>query len=367
MNAIRQRRAFLWQGLFFAAVALAISPLLGDSAHAVSITGSTYASENGGPTPNPTSKSYNLSNLSSVSASIRSDVEYAHAESYASAMVTANGVVKTTGGLAWTDVTSPTTLLNNRGDVWNASATGTTIQANYTGNGTAPNSAPFQFSLPASIAQSADPYYSNPAPPPAGYTDPTSLVPQVSGGMVAQGVTVNGGGNSLPSFFDVFVTVEASAFNGTTTVPLFNGSYEFNPSTGAYTPSGNFMTDVFGNPAEQPEVVFSGSAHSPSDYSLVFPQDILGNTFQAPVGSPFTVDIDTSVSMGDPGNPGNFNFSGLSDPDGVLGAGGSVTGQFLLTDPSDFSVSAVPEPSAICLAAFAAAGLMLQLRRRKQS
>ena len=88
MNANRQRRAFLWLGLSMGAAVLALSPLLGDSAHAVTITGSTYAAAT--PPPGPlvsTSKSYNLFSLTSVSANIRSDELVSHAQSYASASV----------------------------------------------------------------------------------------------------------------------------------------------------------------------------------------------------------------------------------------------------------------------------------------
>jgi hypothetical protein len=385
MNSIRQRRAVRWEILLIGAAALAISPLLGDPAHAVTITGTTYASESGGPTPNPTSASYNMTNLSSVSANIRSDVADAHAESYASASVGANGVTKTTGGLAWVTVTSPASLYDPRGDLWNASATGTVIQANYTPSGSLSglNTAPFQFSLPASIFATSDPFYSTPitlstdpptmVPPLTGV--PTSMQPPVTGtGMnqkVAQGVVANGVGSSLPSFFDIFVDVDATAYNGIKGAPgvtgtsLFSGMYEFNPSTGAYTPSGNFVTDVFGHPAEQPTITPSSDPNTPG-YSLTFQNDILGGLFGAQVGSPFTVEIETSEMMGDPNNPtATFDFSGLNDPQGQLGVGGSVTGAFLLTDQSDFSVSAVPEPSAFCLAAFAAVGLLLGLRRRK--
>jgi hypothetical protein len=123
MNSFRRRSVLPWEILFTGAVALAISPLFGGPALAVTITGSTYASETLGPAPNPTSASSNMTNLSSVSASIRSDVADAHAESYASASVGANGVAKTTGGLAWVTVTSPANLYDPRGDVGNASAT----------------------------------------------------------------------------------------------------------------------------------------------------------------------------------------------------------------------------------------------------
>ncbi len=363
MNAIRQRRDYLWLGLLVGAASLAISPLLGDSAHAVTITGTTYAAAT--PPPGPlvsTSKSYNLYSLTSASANIRSDEIVSHAQSYASASVGPTGVTKTTGGLAWTD--APTTIDNLRGDVWNASASGTTIEATYNGSGMAPNTTTFQFLLPASILATADPYYYLPAAPPAGYTDPTimQLPLNTANQTVAQGVVSNG--TNLPSFFDVFVDVEATAYNGVkgdpgvTAFPLYSGSYHFDPNTGVFTSNG-FLTNGVTESVKQ-----SDDPTMPQ-YTLGFNGDILGTPFQAPVDAPFTVEINTSVSMGDPSNPeaDTFDLTGAIDHAGVFSAGGSVTAEFLLTDPSEFTVTAVPEPSAICLAIFAAAGLMLSLRR----
>jgi len=369
MNSTCQRRAVLRATLFIGAAALVISPLLGGAAHAVTITGSTYASETGGPTPNPTSASYNLTNLTSVSDSIRSSVTNAYAESYASAMVTQSGVTKTAGGLGWTN--TATTLYNARSDLWNASATGTTIEANYTGNGTVPSVAPFQFSLPASILETADPYYSNGG---AASGDPPSMMPPVSGGMVAQGVNGDGIGQGSPTNPQppVIVSVVATAYNGiegsshVTGTSLFDGSYEFDPTTGDYTLTGSFQ-----NAANQ--FLLNGGASGGTnttnplmpEYTLGFNGSILGATFDAPVNTPFSVDIETSVMMGDPSDPTDFDSTGLSGQFGQIGAGGSVTAQFLLTDTSDFSVSAVPEPSSLWLAAFAAAGLILVCRRRR--
>jgi len=157
MNSIRQRRALV---LIVGSVTLAISPPFGDPACAVTITGNTYASQNTPPVVSATN-SYNKSDLVTVSANIRSDTTVSHAQSTASAYVDAAGVHKTTSGRAWTDVTSPTTLFNPRGDIWNASATGTKIIANYTdpSNPSNPPTATFQFSLPASILKSNDPFF----------------------------------------------------------------------------------------------------------------------------------------------------------------------------------------------------------------
>ncbi|HKD36547.1 MAG TPA: hypothetical protein VKB78_07090, partial [Pirellulales bacterium] len=83
-------------GLFIAG-----SLLLPSSALGVTISGSTYAAETGGPTPNPASTSFNLTDPVSVSDSIRSDVKYSHAQAWAQASITCDGIVKTTGGRGW--------------------------------------------------------------------------------------------------------------------------------------------------------------------------------------------------------------------------------------------------------------------------
>jgi len=161
------------------------------------------------------------------------------------------------------------------------------------------------------------------------------LLPTTAGGTkVSQGVIGNGVGtpatpNPLPSFSDVFVNVQASAQFGSTVSPLFSGSYEFNASTGQYLPSGDFAT----NSSVIPVITPSSNSNLP-EYTLGFQQDILGGAFDAPVGQQFTVLIDSSMRMGDPSNPSTFDFSSSSSHGGVIGAGGSVTGTFLLQQPS---------------------------------
>ncbi len=376
MNSIRQRRALT---LIVGAVALAISPALGIPARAVTITGNTFASQTGGSPPASAANSYNMTNLTGVSANIRSDTTVSHAQSAASAVVGNAGVTKTTSGRAWTD--APTTTFNARGDIWNASATGTQIIANYTGLGSAPATVPFQFALPAQIPLLTDPFYNasgQPAnSPPPGYTDPTAMLLPVSGTTpanqtVAQGAIANGSG-TLPSFFDVYVDVEANAlFNGTTT-PLFSGTYIFNPVTGQFTGTGDFDQTTNNSPVKLLIPPPNTTDSTKPEYSLGFAQDITSQTypttFNAPVGQQFSVFIDTSIMMGDPSHPDNtdFDYSNASAFGGAVGIGGSVTAQFMLPTElqSQFMVQAVPEPSTLCLAAIAGVALLWQRRRRR--
>ena len=109
------------------------SASLGSDARAVTITGSTFAAETGGPGPNPASTSFNIGSPTTVSDSIRSDVQYAHAQAWANATVDCSGVTKSTGGRAWSDAPGG---LDSRSTLWNASASGTQVVANYTGQGT---------------------------------------------------------------------------------------------------------------------------------------------------------------------------------------------------------------------------------------
>jgi hypothetical protein len=235
---------------------------------------------------------------------------------------------------------------------------------------------PFQFSLPAQIPLLADPFYNSsgqPANPPPSGTDPSAMLLPVTGSTpqtqtVAQGAIANGSG-TLPSFFDVFVDVEANAQFANSTTPLFSGTYIFNPITGQFTGTGNFDPAAPGSTVKPVIPAPNSNDTTKPEYSLGFQQDILGGTFNAPVGQQFTVSINTSIAMGDPSHPDNFNFdySNATAFGGAVGTGGSVTAQFLLPSAlqDQFTVQAVPEPSTICLAAVAGVGLLLQLRRRK--
>ncbi len=381
MKTIRTNRVLAQRLCFATAIALG---LLGSASpcSAVQITGNTYAAENGGPTTNPSAKSYNLVDPISVSANIRSDVGYSHAQSWASASVNpdGSGITKTTGGRAWGD--NPPTSFSARSNLWNASATGTKIVANYKPSGSQSGSPTFNFSLPKSIAKTADPFYNTaaiqsnlnynqPGNDPSSTANPSSMLLPVSGAsgseIVSQGVITNG---ALPQSFDVFVDVDAFVQGGPA---LFQGGYEFNPNTGVYAPYGDFpaanSSDVFISPRN------SNDPNAP-EFSLTFLKDIAGASYVAATGVPFDVKINLDATMGNrnkqdltasgfTGTTYDLTGTGLPNHGNVTGAGSEVTANFLVQNTQDFFVSPVPEPSTLGLATCAAFGLMLAARRRK--
>lgn len=340
---------------------LFLATLYAVPAPAVTINGSTYAANTGGPPVNPASNNYFVMNPTSASASIRSDVTWSHAQSWASAYVTASGVTKTTGGRGWID-TPPTAfapLYDGKSNLWNAYASGTQIVV----NGPGANAA-MHFVIPASgIPTSLN---AMPANLPAGSSanpagDPQSITPPADG----QGLVVNGtlGAGSMPSFFDVFVQVDATAQQGASpATDLFHGTYTFDPNTGAFQGTGGFAGV---NP-----VITPGNPGDPNapQFTLTFPTDIVGGSFDPKVGQPFDATINAYMTMGDPGRqfpsvvPTPFDFSNRSG--GPVGAGGAFAAQFLLNDPANFTVTVAPEPSSIILAGIALTAAWAFGRRR---
>ncbi|HEV2971139.1 MAG TPA: PEP-CTERM sorting domain-containing protein [Pirellulales bacterium] len=347
-------------------VGLLVFVLAASSARAVVINGATYAAENGGPAPNPTSKSYNVGNLNSASASIRSDVVYSHAQSWAQATLTGSGVVKSSGGRGWVDVppTAVPPLYDGKSNLWNAYASGTTLVANYTGPGAPPPTATFQFQIP----QNGVPGFNSASSATILPTDPTQLTPPSNG----QGLVLSGSNGSLafPSFFDVFVQVDATAQQGATFVNLFHGTFTFDPGMRTFTnQTGGFAGVNFGI---TPDPVF------PNTFHVSYPT-INGGSFDAAVGVPFDANINVYATMGDPSQSFNFgkpstypnpyDFTPYNNPltnGQPVGAGGTITTNFF-TDPSKFTVTAVPEPSSLALAAVGGLGMILAMRRRSRS
>ncbi|HKD36229.1 MAG TPA: PEP-CTERM sorting domain-containing protein [Pirellulales bacterium] len=319
-------------------------------APAVIINGSTYAAETGGPLPNPASTSYNLVNPTSVSTSIRSDVKWSHAQSWASAYVTPSGVTKTTGGRGWID-TPPTAfapLYDGKSNLWNAYASGTQLIV----NGAGPV-ASFHFVIPANgIATSFNAQPANQA------GDPNQITPPPDG----QGIVINGsqGSGSMPSFFDVFAQLDVTAQQGAgPKVDIFHGTFLVDPNTNSFQGTGGF--------AGITPVITPGSGNSPQ-FTLAFPTDITGASFDALVGQPFNLQFDEYMTMGDPNHqfpsltPTPFDFSSRSG--GPVGAGGAFAAQFLLDDPRQFTVTPLPEPGSLVLAGIGVLGCCLALRRR---
>ena len=324
--------------------------LISSPARAVTITGSTYAAETGGPLPNPKSVPYSLTNPTSVSANVRADVVYSHAQSWASAQVTPSGVTKTTGGRGWVDVPGG---FDGRANLWNAYASGTQLIVNGP-----PGAAGFHFVIPANGVPAQ--FNAQPANE-AG--DPSQITPPPGG----QALVINGsqGSGSMPSFFDVFVQLDVTAQQGAgPKVDLFHGTFLVDPNN---TPPQFQGTGGF---AGVTPTIAAGSGGTPQ-YTLTFPTDITGGSFDAVVGQPFTLNFDEYMTMGDPNHqfpgsppPAPFDFSNRTA--GPIGAGGAFAAQFLLDDPRSFTVAPTPEPSSLLLAAIGALGACWIVRRRRR-
>jgi hypothetical protein len=344
-------------------VGLLLSAISASSAQAVVISGSTYAAETGGPGPDPVSKSYPPPTTSptSVSGNIRSDVVYSHAQSWAQATVTPSGVVKSVGGRGWID-TPPTAiapLYDAKSNLWNAYASGTQLII----NGPA-GTASTHFVIPANGIPSQ--FNAMPANAPPGSTtnplgDPGSITPPANG----QGLVVNGslGTGSMPSFFDIFVQLDVTAQQGAASqVDLFHGTFLVDPNTLQFQGTGGFAGL---NPVITPS---TGNPNSPQ-YTITFPTDIAGGTFDPLVGLPFNLNFDEYMTMGDPNRqfpsvtPTGFDFSSRSG--GPVGAGGAFAAEFLLDNPSTYSLSAAPEPSSLVLALIGGLGVLVAIRRRQ--
>ncbi len=289
--------------------------------------------------PNPAHDSFNIGSPTSVSDSIRSDVQYAHAQAWANATVDCSGVTKSTGGRAWSDTPGG---LDSRSTLWNASASGTQIIANYTGQGTAPEFAPFHFVVPSGgIAPALNAFPGNNANDPPGYSTPASMAPPASG----QGFVVNAGtsGGPLPSYFDIYIQVDATAQQGNgQPVDLFHGTMLFNPNTPQ-------QVDTTGGFAGLSPTIKPGG---PGQYFVSLPT-IQGGTFNAVAGQPFNLNFNVYMTMGDPNRQYDFNnsatyptpFDFSSYSGGPIGAAGGFATQMLVNDPSNFMVSPVSAAS----------------------
>jgi hypothetical protein len=348
--------------------------LAATSARAVVITGSTYASDTGDPhlPTSPQSKFFNITNPASASSSIRSDVTYAHAQSSASATVTASGVVKSTSGRAWLDTTpiSPdTSLFNNRGDLWNASASGTKLIV----NGQSGQNVPFNFFIPGTTLVPAVQFPPNSLP-----TDPAKVMqPRQPGqqGFFSDNGDLNGSPKPLPNVYNEYLQVDATFTLSGQANPFvqFHGGLVFNPGDNSVTGTGDFAS-----PAASAQKVEIIGGNGPV-YNLNLP-DITIPTL-VPTNTQFDALINMEMSMGDP----NFTFDGSNPaatlpanipPDtsslpggvGPIGAGGTFAVQFFMTDTTGrYTLQVVPEPSSLALAALGGLGMILALRRRPRS
>jgi PEP-CTERM motif len=345
--------------------------LASTTARAVVITGSTYASDTGDPhlPISPQSKAFNIGNPTSASNSIRSDVTYSHAQASASATVTGSGVVKSTSGRAWLDTTPnapDTSLFNTRGDLWNASASGTQLVA----NGPAGQNVPFNFFIPGTTLVPAVQFPPNTLP-----TDPANVMqPRQAGqqGFFSDNGNLNGNPSGLSGVFKEYVQVDANLQIIGQAIPFltFHGGLIYNPADNTVTGTGDFASPAA---AAQKLVVLNGTAPI---YNMTLPD--ISIPADIPTNTPFDALITLQMSMGDPnytfnGNnpaatlPAGFPSDTSTLPGGVgpIGAGGSFAVEFFITDTTGrFSLQVVPEPSTIALAAIGAVGMLVAIRRR---
>ena len=168
------------------------------------------------------------------------------------------------------------------------------------------------------------------------------MAPPASG----QGFVVNAGtsGGPLPSYFDIYIQVDATAQQGNgQPVDLFHGTMLFNPNTPQ-------QIDGTGGFAGLSPTITPGG---PGQYFVSLPT-IHGGTFNAVSGQPFNLNFTVYMTMGDPNDqfnlansatyPTPFDFSSYTG--GPIGAAGGFATQMLVNDPSNFMVSAVPTGSA---------------------
>ncbi len=148
------------------------------------------------------------------------------------------------------------------------------------------------------IPGGSNPLLTNPLSGPAQLTPGNSFAMQSSGAA----------GGPIPSFFDVFVTLNVDVSQVGQADQIFSGSFSFDPNSGDLIPSGNpndlFSTAVLGQLANGSSV----------PVSLATGINVLTNT-------PFDAQINLTMSMGDPNNPMAFTPNPAFNA-APIGAGG---------------------------------------------
>ncbi len=309
---------------------------------AVTVSTSTLAQETAG-LPRDSKIVGPLSNPTTISSNIKSDVTKAHATAFASSKInTTTGVItKSTSGSAYYNTGSPT--FDAKLASWSASASGTTLVA-HSITATAPSLAPFRLSL---------------------FTDPNqetgfdATFSNALGGAAApkqELVRDNGGLTTLPAGLDVVLSLNVVLNQPpfVTNQTLFNGTATFHPD-GKVDFTNSFFT--MGVQA----IVGADSANPGAQRTHL--SDIAPINFNVKPDVPFDLLLDLGLSMGNPLDPNPALQTIGSSLARNLGVAAAFSTDTSLTDTTNFALQVVPEPSSVLLLVAGALGSLLTFRQ----
>lgn len=274
-----------------------------------------------------------------------------HAQSWASAKLVGNSLVKTTGGYGWVDGANPSEYF-----VWSSFASGTELMV--TG---APTGTPVSFSLvlPASATNPDDlrPGFAG-APRPGVIDDPPSQL------------FFNNSRGRDAEFFDVKISLDARVVQDGTRddidLALFNGDATLERDGQQIRTNGDFNQVGFDNdPGGLPGFSLATEFRTP--------------TFQVEANVPFDLVMDLRMSMGDPDalidpatQPVNqqifTQYMGTDFDQLAFGGGSFVVRLEMEPGAGNLTLTAVPEPGSLGLALaglIALAGFVRRRRRRR--
>ncbi len=346
------------------AVAFCLSLTLHSQALGVGVSTSTYAKDSSASLPNPKVLAENKPSVTGTSSNILSSTSAANAQAWASAAVTAAGVVKSASGRSWVTAGS-----DSKATSWSSFATGTIITPHYTGprdvNGDGVVDANDQALIDAGLPARFDLRI------PTAFSDPNAPTDITTFALPSQGMFNDSGRIAgAPNFFDVFYSIDATLTplsSGSTggTSNLFHGSLLLDHN-GILTRGGNFAATFFDN-------AFQVNTQN-GRVTVSLPADLTLASTTLTSDRDYDIGFDVYSSMGDFTHPGgtqtaptDFNFStyNLSTP---AGGGGSFGASFNLiaADQPNFTVQVVPEPSTWLLLSLGIVGLTsLAVRRNR--
>jgi hypothetical protein len=308
------------RGLMAIGIAVLASLAPTEPSWGVSVTTSTYATQNLPPIQTAQHPLTTVTNLTTISASVRSDVSgaaghAAHAQAWGQAQVTSMGVTKSASGNGWLDATAPT----SKSETWSSSASG----SRYIVNGPAGQSVPFQFQvgIPSSQGQLTLPL--------TGY-DPSQAQATDFGppNVLSFNRTAIPAGNLFSSgSFDLFFDLEVAVTQNGVTQPIFNGQATL-AANGQVTFGGDSQSQAF-----FPQFLIIDQSQGNGQLNAhFFDQRVFPNSVSLAPNTPFELTFIETMKMGNGVVTGGINdFPALTEQ---TGAGGSFTGSFEMLNPS---------------------------------